>query len=76
MPLGINLVVLIGKTVPTPVPRLVMEAFQKAEITHSDQDVSGFQIDFKVGRSGRGDIKDYQIIKKGIKTFECADCAL
>jgi hypothetical protein len=68
MPLGINLALLIGKTVPKPVPREVMEAFQRVEITHSDEDVSGFQLVFKVGRSGKKAVKDYPITQNPIFT--------
>jgi len=68
MPLGINLALLIGKTVPKPVPRDVMEAFQRAEVTHADDGVSGFQMIFKIGRSGRKAVKDYPITQNPIFT--------
>lgn len=62
MPLGVNLTVLIGANVPKPAPRMLMEAFQQVEVTHSDEKPSGFQINFQVGRSGKSDQKDYQLI--------------
>lgn len=62
MPLGVNLALLIGKTVPTPVPRSVIEAFHEIEVTHTDEDLSGFKITFKAGRTGPKDLKDYGIL--------------
>jgi hypothetical protein len=62
MVLGVNLTVLIGANVPKPAPRMLMEAFQQMEVTHSDEKPSGFQINFQVGRSGKSDQKDYQLI--------------
>ncbi|AFZ12035.1 hypothetical protein Cri9333_1126 [Crinalium epipsammum PCC 9333] len=63
MKLGINLTLLIGETIPRPAPRLLMESLQNVEVTHSDEGYSGFQINFQVGRAGRNDLLDYQIIK-------------
>ncbi|MEA5513583.1 hypothetical protein [Nodularia sp. UHCC 0506] len=62
MVLGVNLTVLIGANVPKPAPRMLMEAFVQVEVTHSDEKPSGFQINFQVGRSGKSDQKDYQLI--------------
>jgi len=62
MSLGKNLFILIGETVPKPVPASVMDAFEKVEVTHSDHQKSGSQIVFKVGRSQTKDLKDYQIV--------------
>ncbi|WP_413173200.1 hypothetical protein [Anabaena azotica] len=62
MALGVNLTLLIGANVPKPAPRMLMEAFQKVEVTHNDEKTSGFQINFQVGRSGKNDQKDYQLI--------------
>jgi hypothetical protein len=62
MPLGINLTLLIGPNIPVPVPMLFTEALRDVEVTHSDEGRSGFQITFAVGRAGRNDLKDYQLI--------------
>lgn len=62
MSLGVNLTVLIGANVPKPAPRMLMEAFVQVEVTHSDEKPSGFQINFQVGRSGKSDQRDYQLI--------------
>ncbi|GAC1503578.1 MAG: hypothetical protein NVS2B14_16320 [Chamaesiphon sp.] len=63
IPLGINLTVLIGKNTPRSAPQLLIESLQNVEVTHSDEGYSGFQITFQVGRSGRKDLLDYQLIK-------------
>ncbi len=63
MKLGINLTLLIGENIPRPAPKLLMESLQNVEVTHSDEGYSGFQINFQVGRAGRNDLLDYQIIK-------------
>ncbi len=63
MRLGINLTLLIGENTPRPAPRLLMESLQNVEVTHSDEGYSGFQITFQVGRAGRKDLLDYQLIK-------------
>lgn len=69
MPIGINLTLKIGQTRPKPAPRLLMDALQSVEVTHSDRGRSGFQIVFGVGRS-RTDIKDYQLLDNPLlKTF-------
>lgn len=62
MPLGVNLTMLIGANVPKPAPRMLTEAFQKVEVTHNDEQTSAFQITFQVGRSGKNDQKDDQLI--------------
>jgi hypothetical protein len=63
MKLGINLTLLIGENTPRPAPKLLMESLQNVEVTHSDEGYSGFQITFQVGRAGRNDLVDYQLIK-------------
>ncbi|MGB3652124.1 MAG: hypothetical protein WBA41_13055 [Rivularia sp. (in: cyanobacteria)] len=69
MPIGINLTLKIGQTRPKPAPRVLMDALQSVEVTHSDRGRSGFQIVFGVGRS-RTDIKDYQLLDNPLlKTF-------
>lgn len=63
MSLGINITLLIGKNTPAPAPMLLMEAFKSAEVTHSDDGYSGFQITFQVGRAGKDSLQDYKLIK-------------
>lgn len=59
--LGTRLTLLIGQTVPVPAPVSFMEAFDRAEVTHSDEGRSGFQITFKVGRTSV-DVLDYALL--------------
>ncbi len=51
--LGLHLTLLIGPTVPLPVPPPVLELLDSVEITHSDEGRSGFQVVFKASRSTR-----------------------
>jgi hypothetical protein len=44
----VQLTVLIGPTVPIPVPRLVMDALQSVEVTTSAGSRSGFQLRFSI----------------------------
>lgn len=60
---GINLTLRIGERQPEPAPRLFIEALQSVEVTHSDQGRSGFQMVFAIGRQGRPDLRDYQLIQ-------------
>jgi len=60
--LGVKLTLLIGRTVPVPVPLPMMENLDTVEVTQSDTGQSGFQITFKAGRSGPIDILDYQLL--------------
>ncbi len=55
---GTLLTLLIGRTVPIPAPVPFTEALDSVEVTHNDEERSGFQITFKVGR-GRMDVLDY-----------------
>jgi hypothetical protein len=50
--LGIQLTLLVGRTVPVPAPAALMENVDKVEIRQSDAGRSGFQIAFRAGRSG------------------------
>lgn len=50
-PLGIHLTLLVGAAVPVPVTPFLMEALQRIEVTHNDEQRSGFQITFGVGSS-------------------------
>ncbi|HEY9674394.1 MAG TPA: hypothetical protein V6D11_23345 [Waterburya sp.] len=62
MPLGINLTLKIGQTVPTPAPLWLLEALQSVEVTHKDEEGSGFQLVFQIGRSGQRDLKDSRLL--------------
>lgn len=50
--LGIQLQLMIGPTIPVPAPRMVAGALERAEVTHSDEGRSGFQMTFRLDRSG------------------------
>ncbi|HEY9661023.1 MAG TPA: hypothetical protein V6C65_21420, partial [Allocoleopsis sp.] len=68
--LGVNLTLLIGPTVPIPAPRLLVDAIDSVDVTQSDQGRSGFQILFRVGRSGMGGLQEYQLIANPLlRTF-------
>lgn len=62
MILGAHLTLLIGPTVPVPAPFPITEALDSVQVTHSDQGRSGFQLTFKVGRSGPLDLVDYPLL--------------
>jgi hypothetical protein len=51
-PLGVQLQLMIGPTIPVPVPRKVVEALESVEVTHSDEGRSAFQLRFRVTYSG------------------------
>ena len=58
--LGINLALLIGQKIALPAPRVLIEALSSVEVTHNDQERSGFQLTFQVGRNGPLDLIDYK----------------
>ena len=60
---SIYLNLLIGPSVPLPVSSSVVGAVDSIEVTHQDQGRSGFQINFKVGRSGSSDIIDFNLLR-------------
>lgn len=60
--LGIHLNLLIGPTVAVPAPLPLVEALRSAEVTHTDQGRSGFQLTFQAGRSGPLDLLDYSLL--------------
>lgn len=64
--LGIRMNILIGPTVPVPVPAFVTEAIEKVEVTHQDGARSGFQITFLVGRKSAADLFDNPILAEGL----------
>ena len=49
--LGVQLQLMIGPTIPVPVPEPVVDALEDVEITHSDEGRSGFQLRFRVSHS-------------------------
>lgn len=68
--LGIHLTLLIGPTVAVPAPRQLTEALHSVEVTHSDDQRSGFQISFRLGRSGAFDLLGYALLSSPlIKPF-------
>lgn len=58
---GIRLTLLIGPTVAVPAPPLLVDALENVEVTHTDEQASGFQITFRVGR-GAGALRDYALL--------------
>ncbi|HIK56588.1 MAG TPA: hypothetical protein IGS37_15675 [Synechococcales cyanobacterium M55_K2018_004] len=59
---GVNLMLLLGPVVPMPAPRLFTESLESVEVTQSDEGRSGFQIVFRVGRSGSSGLQEYQLL--------------
>ena len=66
--LGINLTLLIGKRVPRPASRFLVEEIDSVEVTQSDDGRSGFQIVFRAGRAGNKDLTDYRLLKNPLLT--------
>lgn len=60
--LGVHLTLLIGESVPTPVPVKLSEALKDVEVTHRDDGPSGFQLRYQIGRSGPFDLRDYGLL--------------
>jgi hypothetical protein len=60
--LGIHLSLLIGPTVPVPVPGTVTEALEGLQVTHNDEGRSGFELTFQAGRSGLSDLVDFPLL--------------
>ncbi|MDD5094274.1 MAG: hypothetical protein PHV74_07845 [Dehalococcoidia bacterium] len=60
---GIHLTLLMGPTVPVPVTPTLLEALDSVEVTHRDQGRSGFQMTFKVGRSGPTDMLEFNALQ-------------
>jgi hypothetical protein len=59
--LGVHLTMLIGPTVPTPAPPLLLEAIDQIEVTNSDSERSGFQVVFRAARD-QNSFLDFPII--------------
>jgi hypothetical protein len=68
--LGIHLRLLIGPSIAVPAPASLTEALVSAEVTHSEEGHSGFQLTFQAGRSGPMDIVDYPLLQNPLlRTF-------
>lgn len=48
--LGVHLTLLLGPTVPVPAPAFLLDALETVEVSHSDEERSGFQLTFRAGR--------------------------
>ena len=57
-----QITLLIGPTLAVPAPLSLVDALQQVEVTHSEQDRSGFQLQFAAGRSGPLDSVDYGLL--------------
>lgn len=60
--LGLRLTILIGPTVPVPVPPTFVESLQEVQVTHGDDQPSACQIRLRVGRSSPLDLIDYSVL--------------
>jgi hypothetical protein len=58
---GIHLTLLMGPTLPVPAPPPLTEALESVQVTHKDEGRSGFQLVFRLGRSGPADLLDYPL---------------
>lgn len=60
--LGVHLTILIGETLPIPVPVQFSEALKDVEVNHRDDGPSGFQLRYQIGRRGLFDLRDYGLL--------------
>lgn len=60
---GIRATLLLGETLPRPASPPVLEALDSIQVSHSDEGRSGFQLKFKIGRSGAADREDYDLMR-------------
>ncbi len=60
---GVQLLLLIGPTVPLPAPEPLAAAIERVEVTHRDDGASGCQIVFKAGRGQPYNALDYPLLK-------------
>jgi hypothetical protein len=60
--LGINLILLVGGTVPLPAPAEAVEEIARIEVTNDSERGDGFQITFAVGKDGMG---SYRLLDGG-----------
>lgn len=64
MPLGnLNLTFLIGASTPRPAPTALTEAVDSITVTYRDNQRSGFQIVFRVGRVSASDLQDDALLR-------------
>ncbi len=61
--LGVQLLLLMGKTLPTPASNHLIQALESIEVSQSDEGRSGFQIVFRAGRAGVQDWIDDRLLK-------------
>ena len=62
MLLGLHLQMMIGPTIAIPATPDLTEALQSIQVTHNDEGKSGFQLTFRVGRTGLADVLDYGLL--------------
>jgi hypothetical protein len=62
MLLGLHLTLLIGPAAPVPAPPFLLEALESVEVTHTDEERSGFQITFRAARGDLSDLLDYKLL--------------
>lgn len=61
--LGINLSLMLGRTVARPAPADLTEALKSVSVTHNDTGRSGFSLTFEVGRAAPLDMLDYALLQ-------------
>ncbi len=64
--MSMNLVLLLGKTVPRPVPASLNESISAIEINHTLGERSGFQVTFQLNRVGVSEQQDDPIISSDL----------
>ncbi|MCP4659237.1 MAG: hypothetical protein GY856_27825, partial [bacterium] len=60
--LGVHLTLLIGPTVAVPAAPWLLEALDRIEVRNAGEGTSGFQLTFRVGRSGPLDLLDFRLL--------------
>jgi hypothetical protein len=60
--LGVHMTLLVGPTVPIPAPPNLLEALESVEVVHGEGNFVGFDLNFRIGRSGPTDLLDYSIV--------------
>jgi hypothetical protein len=59
---SVTLRLLVGPVIAVPAPAFLTDSFQSAEVTHADEGRSGFQLHFKLDRSGPLGAIDYPVL--------------
>src|SRR5260370_36937048 len=62
MLLGLQLALLIGPGAPLRAPPFLLETLESVEVTHTDEERSGFQITFRAARGDLSDLLDYKFL--------------